>query len=260
MAAAGLRSDLFASASGASLALVSDALWARTTSDRISGLAASEGAVARLRLGLEGSRAFQLPGGGSLTPKLELGARHDGGDAETGFGVEVGGGIAWSDPRFGLKLDIEGRALISHEDGAMRDRGFSASLAYDPSADSTQGLTLTLRQYIGSASSGGLNALFADDPITRRTGGYGSDRVSDAGRWSMEAGYGLPAFGGRFVGRPHMSYGASAFGRDVSVGWQLAPEAGPGVPELSLGVLAMRRESNREGADHGVGIEFQARW
>ena len=260
MAAAGLRSELFASAGGASLALVSDALWARTTSDRISGLAASEGAVARLRLGLEGSRAFQLPGGGSLTPKLELGARHDGGDAETGFGVEVGGGIAWSDPRFGLKLDIEGRALISHEDGAMRDRGFSASLAYDPRADSAQGLTLTLRQDIGSASSGGLNALFADDPIARRTVGYGSDRVSDAGRWSMEAGYGLPAFGGRFVGTPHMSYGGSAFGRDVSVGWRLAPEAGPGAPELSLGVLATRHESDREGADHGVGIEFQARW
>ncbi len=258
MAAAGLRSDLFASAGGASLALVSDALWARTSSDRISGLAATEGAVARLRLGLEGSRAFQLPGGGSLTPKLELGARHDGGDAETGFGVEVGGGIAWSDPRFGLKLDIEGRALISHEDGAMRDRGFSASLAYDPTPDSARGLSLTLRQDIGSASGGGLNALFADDPMTRRR--LGSDHDADAGRSSMEAGYGLPAFGGRFVGTPHMSYGASAFGRDVSVGWRLAPEAGPGAPQLSLGVLAIRQESDREGADHGVGIEFQARW
>lgn len=260
MAATGLRSDLFTSAVGTSLSLVSDALWARTTSDRTSGLGATEGDVTRLRLALEGSRTFTLPGGGSLKPKLELGARHDGGDAETGFGVELGGGIAWSDPRLGLSLDIEGRALISHEDGAMKDRGFSAALIYDPRADSAQGLSLTLRQEFGGAANGGLAALFADDPLARRAGGYGSGHGSDAGRWTMEAGYGLPAFGGRFVGTPHLSYGASGFGRDVGVGWQLAPEAGPGAPQLSFGVLATRRESNKEGADHGIGIEFKARW
>ena len=42
-----------------------------------------------MRLALEGSRAFAL-GGGVLTQSLEVGLRHDGGDAETGTGVELG--------------------------------------------------------------------------------------------------------------------------------------------------------------------------
>ena len=259
MAAGGLRGDLFA-LGGASLSLVSDALWARTTSDRATGLAATDAGVSRLRLGIEASRSFNLPGrGGRLTPKLELGARRDGGDAETGFGVEVGGGVAWSAPGLGLTLDIAGRALLSHEDGAMRDRGFSASLAYDPRPDTARGLSLALRQDIGGRADGGLNALFASDPLRQGARGFGAD----AGRWTMEAGYGLAAIGDRFTGTPHVGYGASALGREVSVGWRLAPEAvpgAPGAPDLSLGVLATRGERDRMRADHGVGVEFRARW
>ena len=256
MAAAGLRGDLFAFAGGAALALVSDALWAGAASDRADGVVATDSAVSRLRLGLEGSRRFELPGGGALTPKLEVGARRDGGAAETGFGVEVGGGVAWTDPRLGLRLDVEGRALISHEDGAMRDRGFSASIAYDPGPDSARGLSLALRQSIGGAPGGGLRALFANGPLAPPLAGHGAE----AGRWTMEAGYGLPAFGGRFVGTPHISHGASAHGRDLGVGWRLAPEAVPGAPELSLGALATRREYGREPADHGIAIDIRARW
>ena len=58
MAAAGTRSALLAPPgedAGLSLALVSDALWARTRSDRTNELAASDSDVTRLRLGLEGS-------------------------------------------------------------------------------------------------------------------------------------------------------------------------------------------------------------
>ena len=258
MAAAGLRSDLMVFG-GASLALVSDALWARTSSEGATGLSATDAGVSRLRLGLEASRSFDLPGrGGRLTPKLELGARRDGGDAETGFGVEVGGGVAWSAPSLGLSLNIAGRALLSHEDNAISDHGFSASLAYDPRPNSARGLSLALRQDIGAQATGGLNALFSNDPLRPGMQGYGPD--AETGRWTMEAGYGMPAFGGRFTGTPHVGYGASAFGREVSVGWRLAPELMPGAPELSLGVLATRSEREQAQADHGIGIEIRARW
>ena len=118
MAAAGARSDLLrppGEDGGLSVALVSDALWARTSSDRTSELSRSDSDVTRLRLGLEGRWAHTLEGGGHVTPKLEGGLRHDGGDAETGFGVELGGGLAWNDPRAGLSIDIEGRTLIAHD-------------------------------------------------------------------------------------------------------------------------------------------------
>lgn len=64
------------------------------SSEKTHGLAASESDVSRLRLGLVGSWGMALADGGAVTPKLKLGARHDGGDAETGFGVKFGGGLA----------------------------------------------------------------------------------------------------------------------------------------------------------------------
>ena len=254
MAAMGARGELFGRfGGGPKLTLLSDALWARTTSDRSEGLMAGAADISRLRLGIEGSWAFRL-GGTDITPRLETGLRHDGGDAETGFGIEVGGGIAWTVPRWGLKLDLEGRTLMTHEESEMTDRGFSASLAYDPRPDTDYGLSLALRQDIGGQSTGGLDALFANDPITRRAGGQAMVR------WSAEAGYGLPVRGERFVGTPHLKYGASYGARDIGIGWRLEPEKAIGATDLSLAVLATRRESLMGPADHGLGIEIRGRW
>ena len=254
MAAAGLRSDLFAFANGPAIALVSDALWARTESDATAGLLASDADIQRLRIGIEGSRRFESPGGGHLTPKLEVGARHDGGDAETGLGMELGGGIAWSVPRFGLQLDLEGRSLLTHDDGAMRDRGFSAAVAYDPQPDSGAGLSIQLRQDLGGPARGGLDALFAPDPLALR-----GDR-QDTTRWTAEMGYGLPVFGGRFLGTPLLGYGVYPGAREIGIGWRLVPEAVTGPLDLDLGIQAARSESFRLSTDHRIGIQARARW
>ena len=270
MAAAGLRGDLLeapAEGSGPALAVTSDALWMRTSSEKTRDLAASDSDVTRLRLGLEGSWRFALDGAGpsetegaglraggaSLVPKLELGARHDGGDAETGFGLELGGGLAWSDPALGLTLDVSGRTLLAHEDDALKDRGVAASLGFDPDPASERGPSFSLRQEFGARATGGLDALFAPDPLEDRTGSEA------ASRWSMEAAYGFPAFGGRYTGSPHVGLGLSAVARDYTLGWRWTPE-GPAAPDLSFGVLATRRWSDRESSDHGVGVEFRARW
>ncbi|MCY4350721.1 MAG: hypothetical protein OXC25_12825, partial [Thiotrichales bacterium] len=76
MAAAGLRSERLspAGAGGLSLAVVSDALWTRLSSDGADGLRGTESDTTRLRLGLEGAWRIGLAGGGHVTPRLELGA------------------------------------------------------------------------------------------------------------------------------------------------------------------------------------------
>ncbi|MCY4276676.1 MAG: hypothetical protein OXE81_02400, partial [Gammaproteobacteria bacterium] len=253
MAAAGLRGKMLRFDSGAEVAVVSDALWTRTTSDRTRGVAAAEGETSRLRFGVEGSYPVRFTGGGEIVPRLETGVRHDGGDAETGFGVEIGGGIAWREPRLGLQLDIEGRRLITHEEGAFADQGFSASISFDPKPASAHGLSLNLRQDIGGRSSGGLDTLFNQ---ARRTPGGGVDM--DQTRSSAEVAYGLPAFAGRFVSSPHMGYGKTAFSHDISVGWRLAPaEDGP---DVSLGIQLLRRQAAATPTEHGYGFEFTARW
>ena len=263
MAAAGLRGDLLAplaEGSGPALALTSDALWARTASEKTHDLAASASDATRLRLGLEGSYRFALDGGGtpgtgsgaSLTPKLELGMRHDGGDAETGFGIELGGGLAWSDPRLGLSLDLSGRTLLSHDDDALENRGYAASLGFDPDPATERGPSFALRQEFGARASGGLDALFAPDPLDERPGGEATSR------WTAEAAYGFPAFGGRFTASPHVGLGLSAAARDYNLGWRWTPAAN--APDLSFGLGATRRESDAAAPEHTVGFEVRARW
>ena len=257
MAAAGMRGDLLAppaEGSGPALAVTSDALWTRTSSEKTGDLAASDSDATRLRLGLEGSYRMALEGGGHLTPKLEIGARHDGGDAETGFGVELGGGIAWSDPALGLSLDVSGRTLIAHGNDDLRDRGYAAALAYRPDPATKQGPSFSLRQEFGARAAGGLDALFAPDPLEDRTGS-----AAATSRWAMEAAWGVPAFGGRWTGSPHVGLGLATGTRDYSVGWRLAPEAATAA-NVSFGLRATRRESDAQAAEHTVGVEITARW
>ena len=263
MASLGLRGDLLptresagseSGAGGPALALVSDALWAGTSSEKTRGLAASDSDVTRLRLGLEGSWKAPLEGDASITPKLEMGMRHDGGDAETGFGVELGGGIAWMDPRLGLSLDLSGRALVAHDAGDLENRGFSTSLAFDPDPASERGLSFALRQDWGGQAEGGLDALFQADPLSERTGS-GSTSGS---RWSAEGAYGFPALSGRFISSPHMGIGLATGARDYSLGWRLTPARN--APDISFRLKATRRESDGAAPEHTVGFEISARW
>ena len=108
MAAAGARGVVLAAPAegGLELAIRTDAVVQRTESDAATSgsggnLAATEAGTSRVRLMLEGSRAFAMEGGGRFTPSLEVGLRQDGGDAETGTGVELGGGLSYSEPRSG---------------------------------------------------------------------------------------------------------------------------------------------------------------
>ncbi len=258
MAAAGARGDVIAppkEGSGPALALTADALWARTSSEKTHELAASDSDATRLRLGLEGGYAIATEGGGRIVPTVEIGARHDGGDAETGFGVELGGGIAWTDPTIGLSLDVSGRTLIAHGNDDLEDQGFAASLAFDPNPGSDRGLSLTLRLDWGGSAQGGLDALFATDPLADRTG------IGEAeSRWQAEAAYGLPAFSGRFTGSPHVGLGLATGARDWTLGWRLSPAANANAPDLSLGVRATRRESDTTEPEHTVGFELRANW
>ena len=257
MAAAGMRADLLETPKegpGPSLALTSDALWARTTSDGTRALAASASDVTRLRVGLEGGWTFDLEDGGSLTPGLEAGVRHDGGDAETGAGLELGGGIRWTDPGRGLSLDLGGRTLLAHGTAGLEDRGFSGGVTFDPDPASERGPSFSLRHDRGGRAQGGLDALFADAPLDmeNRTGPDGGD---PAGRWTLEGAWGLPVPGGRFTGSPHMGLGLAPDGRDMRLGWRLTP-AGPVAPDLSFELAASRRETGSDAPEHGLGVEW----
>ena len=239
---------------GLEFAFLGDAAWARLhTGSGEETVDRQDINVNQVRIGLEGSYRFALEDDGSLVPKLELGARHDGGDGETGFGVEVGGGLKWTDPGMGIMLDLSGRTLLAHGDDGLKDRGFSAALAYDPAPATKRGASLSLRQDFGGRSTGGLDALFQPAALDDRTG---SEATS---RWALEGAYGLPAFGGRWTGSPHAALGLATAARDYSIGWRLTPEAA-NAPDVSFGLKAVRRESNTAAPEHTIGFEAAVRW
>jgi len=250
LAAPGLRSELYTAPSGARLALFSDALWVQTGSARTGELSASGSEVTRLRLGLEGSWAVRLSGGGVLSPRLETGVRHDGGDAETGFGWEVGGALAWRDARLGLSLEVEGRALLTHESSDFGDWGVSGSLRFDPTPASERGLSASLVPSWGRPSLGGVGSLLEGGAAS---GLPGSEwlAMGGGGRLDAEVSYGLAVWGGQSTGTPYLGLGMSDEVREARLGWRMGLGPAEGV---KLGIEGMRRErmADDTSPEHGV--------
>ena len=193
MGALGVRGVLVEGGTeGPTLAAKSDAMAVRTSTDAVRGsagnLEAPEAEVTRVRLALEGSQLLRLGGDAVLTPSLELGVRRDGGDAETGFGADIGAGLALAAPSRGLSAEIRARGLLTHEADGMRERGVSGTLAWDPVLDSDRGLSLSLSQTVGAQASGGADALFARPTLA------GLDAEEDEGRlgrrFDARVGYG----------------------------------------------------------------------
>ena len=249
---------------GVELAVTSDAMAVRTSSEKVPGLAAATADVTRLRLGLEGTWRGLEAGGGELVPRLEVGLRHDGGDAETGFGLDLGGGLSWSHPESGLAAELSGRGLLTHESRGFRDRGLSASFGWDPGGGSGRGPKLTLSQTVGASASGGMDALLGrETPTGLAANDNGSDDLANR-RLNVGFGYGFPAFGDRFTSTPEFGLGLGQGRREYSLGWRLnLAQTGPTALELRL--QATRSESagaaaNDNTAEHGIGLTVTARW
>ena len=193
MAAGGTRGELIAGGSGGfGLAFKADALWVGTSVDGVDGsvgrLAATEATVTRFRTGLEGSREFLLAGRVSLRPSAEVGLRHDGGDAETGAGMDVGGGFILSDSSTGLAVDIRVRMLLVHQAEGFQERGMAVSLSYNPTPATPLGfLARVAPSWGGQATSGG-EALWGRETMA----GLVDGSFASGNRLDTEVGYGLP--------------------------------------------------------------------
>ena len=266
MAGLGVRGVLVeAPASGGpELAATSDAMGVRTTSAAVrshdGNLAASQAQVTRLRLGLEGTWRGLTMGGGELTPRLEVGVRHDGGDAETGFGLDLGGGLAWDHPGSGIAAEVSGRGLLTHEAGGFRERGIAGSLAWDPRPETERGMRLTLRQTMGASATGGMDALLGRTTLAglaANDNGNGGGEF-DNRRLELRFGYGFSAFSDRFTSIPEIGLGLSDSARDVSLGWRLVQRA---THTLELGIEATRHEpagdrSGERAPEHAIGVRL----
>lgn len=229
MAAAGLRGTVIEAGTqgGPEVAVKTDALGVRTSSDTVrdggdgaGNLAAATADVTRRRLGLEGTWKGLELGAGMLTPRLEVGMRHDRGDAETGFGLDFGGGLAWSDPGTGLRAQASGRGLLSHESDGFRERGLSGPFGWDPTPDSDRGPSLRLTETMGTSARGGADALLGRRTLEGLAANDDGDEL-ERRRLELKLGYRFAALGDRFTSIPKAGLGLSEGRREYSLGWRL---------------------------------------
>ena len=229
---------------GFSLALRSDGTFVRNSWDGKAALPAGEADVRRLRLRLVAAHGFALASHGSLTPSVEVGLRHDGGDAETGAGVELGGALRFANS-WGLTLEARVRGLLAHENGDHREWGASASARLNPGS-SGRGLSLVFAPAWGAAP-GGANGVRAPGDAPRGVAALHGARP--AARLEGELGYGFAVLRGRGVLTP---YAGLSTGRELRLGWRLKLGS-----QATLGLAGVRRQA---AGDHRVLLSGSLRW
>ena len=171
--------------------------------------------------------------------------------------MELGGDLAFVDPRSGFTAELAAHGLLTHAVGGFRDRGVSAALAFHPNPSPARGLSLSLRHSAGASATGSADTLLHSETLARlaATGGAPSGR-----RLEAEAGYGFPILGGGFTSTPYLGIGASDGGNDWRLGWRLAPVRHD-ILTFRLGIEVTRRQLDDNDAppDHGIALRFVLR-
>ena len=222
------------------------------TSADIDGSGSLESAslsASRQRLMIEGEHVQKLDSGATLTPSLELGLRNDGGDGETGTGIEAGGALRYSDAESGLTVEGRVRTLLNHS-GDYEETGVSGLVRIAPGA-SGEGLALSVEPAWGRSASG-VQQLWENGVSA---GASPADQA--VARVNAEIGYGLGDAHGLGLVTPYTGLGLAGDGaRSWRMGarWQLATAASVSV-EGSLYEAA-----NDDGPEQGLMLRGALRW
>lgn len=162
--------------------------------------------VIRVRVGMEG--AFQILQG--VQPYVEANVRQDGGDAETGLGLELGAGVRMNYPAWHLKADLYSQRLVLHTADGFTEWGFSGSVQL---GRRSEGLMVLLRPSWGPAQT---MSLYHQRTILDPTP---SDQATY--RTDLELGYGMPWKS--TVVRSVMGVTQLPYGRLLRLGGELSP-------------------------------------
>ena len=138
--------------------------------------------VSRVRFGIQG--ALQTRGG--IRPYVEANVRRDGGSAETGMGVELGGGIRMAYPAWRLRADLRSQGLVLHSADGFREWGISGSFQL---GDPSNGLMVSVRPSWGPSQG---ISLYRQQTILDAT-----PLRTDMYRTELELGYGTALGDGR---------------------------------------------------------------
>ena len=244
-----MTSDRMFEGGTTSLNLKGEAAFTRAEIDGSGTLESTSLDASRQRLVMEGVYDQRLASGATFSPSLELGIRNDGGDGETGTGVETGAGLRYSDAASGLTVEGRARTLLSHS-GDYEEWGVSGLVRIDPGA-SGQGLAFSLQPAWGRTASG-VERLW-------ETGVSGGAALADqgAGRVHARIAYGIgDTWGSQGMLTPYTGVWLSDEGsRRLSLGSRY--DIGPWV---GMSLEGVHGQPARGAADHGVMLRADLRW
>ena len=199
---------------------------------------------------LSGQHRRTLANDALLSPSFEAGLRYDDGDAETGFGMELGGGLGYADPVLGLTVETRARALIAHEDGGYQEWGLGGSLSLDPGRLG-RGLALRLDSGWGLADSNA-EALWQRQTTAGLAPQHGPAAQA---RLNAELGYGLDVPWTYGVLTPYGGMEWAGLSRTLRLGWRFNLGR-----QLSLSLDGERRDDGYTRAEHVLMLRTSLPW
>ncbi len=239
---------------GIDLAAKTDAFLTTVRSEAKMHLPEARGHAQRVRLLLEGQTALALSPGSHLRPRMEMGGRWDSGTAEQGLGLELGGGLAYMQTDWGLTIDMQGRYLLMHEDGAFEDWGASVNVRLDPGIGG-EGAYLMVAPVWGQPGSG------VDQLWGTAAAVPGGTPAAQAAGWrpanvEVDVGYGLALSDGRGLLTP---YGGLVLGDPGTARYRLGSRWAMSTL-LDLSIEGERAEQPGQAAAHSVSVRLGWQW
>ena len=216
-------------------------------------IVAQDVGVQQIRLSVEGSHQQRGLWGSVLTPALELGLRHDSGDAAQGAGVELGGELRYVQPELGLTVEGRGRVLATHR-SPTEEWGVGGRIQLAFGSD-RQGLSLSLAPSLGVAASG-THALWEYGVADGNGRGLSGSGVAGASsRLDAQADYRLLTMGGLGMLTPYGGLSlAGGDERDYRAGARLETDT------FNLSLEGKRSERGTGAVDHGVTVQGAVRY
>lgn len=191
---------------------------------------------------MEESYEYRFASGAWFNPLVEVALRHDGGDGETGTGVEIGGGFLFEDLDMGLSIAGRGRWLAVHSSDEFSQWGVGGTVIFDAGADK-EGALFSVAPGWGDTSSG------IENLWERGAEGVSSEDGRDNSlHLDAEFGYGLLVLGGDGIFTPYSGLRMRADGwRQYRLGSRL--DLGR---STSLSLETERRQSDAKKPEHGI--------
>ena len=205
----------------------------------------------RVRVAMEVGQSRKLASG-VFEPTLEVGARFDDGDGETGGGAEVGGSVRYHNPAKRVTADGRVRALLGHG-GGYEEWGIQGSVALHPGADG-QGLSFSVSPGYGDSNSG-IQELWRKG-LSAEADATADDADGYAMKLDARLGYGfdfaMRTHDGVLTPYSEMTHGTTDSYR-MGVNWKTGSR-------FDLNLLSERRNSNGDPTEHAILLKGEVRF